>query len=579
MRNVTKVGAWIAAAALSVGLPGSTAPASATVGGGPAAFRDHTSLVPQTPATGYPVISSLPRLTRGDCAKASCPRQVFGADQVGRYIVAGGNFANVELQDGRTISQPYFTAWNIDSRQLVCAGLRFDDEVLAVEPGPAADLVYVGGRFTTITTADGAVLKRGRVALIKLSDCSVVRTFVSQGANNKVDELVLVGGRLFVGGDFSTIGAQPVGTLAQLDAATGKVNPAFAFSFSVTTPSRVLGLAANPAGTRLVLGGRFGTIAGAGGSVPAPTAVIDISNPAAAQLTAHRSSGYTIAQGGLADLQDIGISPDGTAIGLAFGTATRSDYVFLTAATDAAVTPRWNHSMRDSSFGVAVSNNAVYVGGHFCKPAGGPGAAELMAPRAGIASDCTGTSTGWPTAGVWRSKLAALSLTDGTPLAWNPGNASYRGASELTVTSRGLLVGYDGERTSGIRTGALAFLDLGGALDDQTAPSPVTFTAPAAGGTVGNPVRISGSATDDIGLAGYRVVVRATGGLYLQADGTLGSARYQFVKPATAAAGFELDVAPAAGSYTATGWAVDGAGLVSATVTAVSFVVPATTAA
>jgi len=114
--------------------------------------------------------------------------------------------------------------------------------------------------------------------------------------------------------------------------------------------------------------------------------------------------------------------------------------------------------MRDSTFGIGISNNAVYVGGHFCKPDGGPGLSEEMTPVSGH-NTCTGTELF--TGGVWRSHLAALSLTDGTPLTWNPGQNSFTGARDITVTSRGLLVGYDGEKTNDKLVGATAFFDFG----------------------------------------------------------------------------------------------------------------------
>jgi Bacterial Ig domain len=292
----------------------------------------------------------------------------------------------------------------------------------------------------------------------------------------------------------------------------------------------VRGLDLNADATRLIVAGRFGTMSGSGRTIAAPTAVIDISNPAAPVLTAHSSSGYVT----IADLQDAGIAPDGSTVGLVYGTATTSDYVYLTPTTESAVTYRWRHYMRDSSFSVAVTNTAVYVGGHFCKPDAGPGASELMEPKMGLDS-CTGTTNF--TGGVWRTHLAALALADGTPLTWNPGQDSFGGAQRITATTRGLLVGFDGDRTNSIRTGALAFFDFGAAVEDVTPPSDVTFTSPTAGATVNNPVTIAGTATDNVAVSRYSVTVQRADGQYVQADGTLGAAVATFTvyapEPAT----------------------------------------------
>jgi hypothetical protein len=538
-----------------------TAVAAAGVVAAPeaAAYLPHATLVPETPATGYP------RILKTDPLDANARKQVYAAEQVGRYIVAGGDFVQIELADDTIIDQKFFATWNIDTKQMVCQQqFVFDNEVLAFAPGPTATTVYVVGRFAKVTGADGVQRTRGKVALLDLSNCSVNTTFVSTGANGKIDEVVNIGGRIFVGGDFTSIGGAAIETIAELNGVNGAVNTAFNFVTTNESVSRIKALGTNAASTRLLVGGRFGTISRNGVSIPAPTAVIDITDPAAPVLTAHRSSGYVT----ILDMQDVGIAPDGSSFGLVFGTATSSDYVYLTASTEAPVSYTWRHFMRDSSFGVAVTETAVYVGGHFCKPDDGPGTAELMEPKMGL-DDCTGTRN--YTGGVWRTHLAALSLTDGTPLAWNPGQDSFLGAQRLVATTRGLLVGFDGERVNGIRTGALAFFDFGAAIEDQTPPSDVTFTAPTAGESVNNPATISGTATDNFGIVRYALTVQANDGRYLQPDGSLDVEIATFTIPADAAGGFSIDLMMPAGNYNARARAYDTAGLRSVNSTEVSF--------
>lgn len=423
-----------------------------------AAVVTHPGLVPENPARGYPVVLDSPDITRpnGD----SVPREVQAAEQVGNHIVGGGNFLQVERPNGTVAAAPYFTAWTLDTKQLLCTSTKFNGEVMALAAGPGGTSVYVGGAFSSITGPDGVARKRTKIAKILLPSCAVDLTFVSPALTNKVDELALLGNRLFVGGDFSTIGGSAVSTLAELNATTGAVNPAFSLTFSGGLTSRIRAMALNPAGTRLVIAGRFGTVSRNGVSATNPTAVVDITG-ASPVLTRHSSTGYLNSRGAampIADLLDAAVSPDATVVGLTYGTATTSDYVYLTPTTEAAGTRyRWRHYMRDSGFGIGISNRAVYVTGHFCKPDGGPGTTALMAPKPGIAADCSGSRMA---GGVWRSKLAALSLTDGTPLTWNPGSHSFRGGREITVVPRGLLIGFDGVRTNGVRTGALAFLDF-----------------------------------------------------------------------------------------------------------------------
>ncbi len=395
-----------------------------------------TPLVPDTPSTGYPVI------------QRNGSYQVRAANQVGDYILSGGDFQQVKLQNGTTINQPYFTAWHIDTKQIICTNLTFDDEVLDIIPGNTANTAFVSGRFRNVVAPNGT-FKRSKIVKIDLPSCNVVAAFDVQGTWGKISELALSGNRLFVGGDFSQINGQSVGYLAELNANTGTVNTNFNLNVVKGLSTVFRGMGVNPAGTRLVVGGRWSSISGVS---TGPTAVINISG-ASPVLTAHRSSGMV----GTQDMQDAAVSPDGTKIALVYGTATVSDYVYVIQAAEQSVTYTWRHYMRDSSFGVGLTNDIVYVGGHFCKIDSGPGATSTMSPN--TLEVCSGVF--FP-GGAWRSQLAALDISNGTPLTWNPGNNSFTGARELTVTSRGLLVGYDGDRTNSILVGPLAFFDLGG---------------------------------------------------------------------------------------------------------------------
>ncbi len=529
----------------------------------------HPSLAPTIPATGYPIIRPTPTYftVNGNCPNGcTLPREVMVVDQLGRYIVSGGNFHEVELQNGTVLQQKYFAAWNIDTKQIVCANkFTFDDEVLSVSAGPTATTVYVGGRFSKITGGDGVIRSRTRIALLNLADCSVDKTFAPLGANDKITAIVRNADRLYIGGDFTAIGGTAIETIAELNAKTGAVNPAFGFPTTGEQVGRVKALALNPDATRLILAGRFGTMTRGAQSIVNPTAVIDISVPAAPTLTAHASTGYTP---GVFDLQAASISPTGDTIALAYGTATVSDYVYLSPTTESSVRYRWGHYMRDSSFGIAVSNNAVYVTGHFCKIDPGPGTSDAMTPQMGL-DVCTGTSF---TGGVWRSHIAALSLTDGTPLPWNPGQNSTNGGKAMAVTARGLLSGFDGDRVNGIRTGAVAFFDFGAQIEDVTPPSDVSFLSPLPDGTVNQPALISGSAADNLAVTSYRLGVRnVADNMWLQPDGTFLATYYEFNIRAETNGSFSTQLALPAGTYSAVARAVDAAGLRSANDAAVRF--------
>lgn len=433
----------------------------------------HATIVSDTPERGYPIIRY-----EDEVDNRNRRPQSYAMDLVGNYIISGGNFLEIELQDGSIIDQPYLSIVDWRTKEQVCTNLDVDDEVLSIVAGPDANTAFISGRFDKVTGADGVERTRNKVALINMRDCEVDRTFVSTGANGKISDITIVGDRLFVGGDFTSIGGVNQTFVAELDPTTGATRTAFNPQFtSAGLSSPIRGIGTNPQGTRLLLGGRFGSVADSFGNnlSNTVTAIFDISG-ASPVLTGH-SFNYPHPEFGnrlwATSLQDVDISPDGTNIGLAFGTATISDFVYLVPAVETPTNATWQHYMRDSNFAVSLSNNAMYVAGHFCKIDSGPGATVTSAPNSGP-SECTGSSD-FP-GGAWRTQLAALSLTDGTPLDWNPGNDAFRGGAALNVVSRGLLAGFDGDRTNNIRTGTTAFFDFGAPDDprvDQTCQATV----------------------------------------------------------------------------------------------------------
>ncbi len=555
-----------------------------------AAPLPHASLVPQTPATGYPIVLGTPQYTT---TNENCPngctlnRAVFGVNQAGRFIVAGGNFYEVELQDGSVLQQKYFAAWNIDTKAIACAGqFTFNGNVRSIEPAAMSGRVYVGGDFTKITGADGVQRTRNKLAMLDLTTCTVDTKFVVTGTNAKATDLVLSGARLFVGGDFTSINAQAVSYLAELDPITAAIRPAFRFTFGSTSlATKIRGMGVNPDGSRLLFGGRFGTVGDGALTLTTQTVIADISNPAVApKLIDHRfvqphpeANNRPVGQ----SLQDVAVSPDGTAFALAYGTATVSDYTYVVNAVAGNQPLRWTHSMGDSSTGVAISNNAVYFTGHFCRMNTGPGTTDVMSPMMGL-NTCTGSGTFRN--GAWRTHISAMSLTDGTPLTWNPGQDSGFGGEVVTVTTRGLLVGFDGQRSNSIRVGAVAFYDFGPAVEDSTPPTNVTFTQPTAGATVNNPLVVAGQATDNTSVVGYRVRIKAADGRFLQADATLGATTYEFKADVRGDGSFQIGIPLAiAGTYSAQAKAIDTVGLRSAAWAGVAFtetgieVIPPTT--
>jgi hypothetical protein len=134
------------------------------------------------------------------------------------------------------------------------------------------------------------------------------------------------------------------------------------------------------------------------------------------------------------------------------------------------VQPLWVSRHFDSVYSVAITERAVYVGGHF-------GFQEsLTAPDPWPGLDDVGYGTGQGLAGyglgdavVRRDHIGALNPADGKALEWNPGSNSFEGNKAMEATARGLFVGGDGMYQGGRNTGRVAFYDF----NSVPAPSPI----------------------------------------------------------------------------------------------------------
>ncbi len=125
------------------------------------------------------------------------------------------------------------------------------------------------------------------------------------------------------------------------------------------------------------------------------------------------------------------------------------------------VQPLWVSRHFDSVYSVAITERAVYVGGHF----GFEESPTAPDPWPGL--DNVGYGTGQGLAGyglgdavVRRDHIGALNPADGKALEWNPGSNSFEGNKAMEATARGLFVGGDGMYQGGKNTGRVAFYDF-----------------------------------------------------------------------------------------------------------------------
>ena len=184
------------------------------------------------------------------------------------------------------------------------------------------------------------------------------------------------------------------------------------------------------------------------------------------------------------------------------------------------VEPKWVSRAFDSVYSVAISEKAVYIGGHFAwnesptAPDPWPGQDDIgYGTGQGLSAYALGDGV------VTREHLGALNPADGKALEWDPGSNSYEGNKAMVVTPRGLITGGDATIQGGENVGRLAFFDF----QNEPASNGVdtAITEPIMGRVIpsGEEFTVKGTASATGGVNRVEVGIqnRATG-QYLQDD-------------------------------------------------------------
>lgn len=428
---------------------------------GPAPAADRATATPRS--TSGTLVSDVPAGGTPNIHDGA----VLAVRQLGDTVLAGGTFGTVSSAGSTaTLDRPYLLAF--DRRTgVVAAGFHpaLDGKVDAIEPGPTGT-VYVGGQFRTV---DG--LARKGIAQLRLSDGALVRTFAPPNLGGIVTTIATAHGHLLIGGTFHGGGRSG---LASLDPTTGALDdyltvPLAGHHNGGTGAVGTQAWALTPDAGTLVVIGNFRTAAGLAHDQIVRITLAD--NGSRVDGTFATSAFGATCNAGAFDswVRDVAMSPDGryfvvVATGGPGGTALcDSASRWETAAVGADVPPTWvDHSGGDTFLSTAVTDTAVYVGGHF----------RWLDNTAGRDSAGPGA--------VGRASIAALDPTNGLPYAWNPGrNPRGVGVSALRVTGDCLWVGSDTNWLGNVRyrRERIGCYPTGGA-------APVATDAPTLPGTV-----------------------------------------------------------------------------------------------
>jgi hypothetical protein len=307
----------------------------------------------------------------------NCNQVVHAIALNGSTVYVGGNFTSVAGQTRNKIVAVDANSGTPTSWDPSVTGTS----VLSIAVNSSS--VFIGGQFTQIGGTARASL--GAVDVNTGSLLSWDPNPFNAG-EAIIETLLLSANTLYVGGKFSSIDSQSTGYLASVDATTGSVN-----SWDPQVNNVVYTLALS--GGTLYAGGQFFDV---NGTFRQCIAAISASD--ASLLSFSAEIGGTV--------NTISISDDKIFIGGDFSGVNwidRNDFALFNDATDEL----WPFDIALSTLGnintIAVKDNVLYFGGHF-------------------------TTVN----GQARLNVAAINLTDGQLLSWNPSVTDPSSASNIS---------------------------------------------------------------------------------------------------------------------------------------------------
>ncbi len=470
----------------------------------------HTKLVPDVPRT------NMPRITDGE---------IFDLAYIGDRVFVVGTFTSIRNNTGTnttSYAQRYVASFNLTTG-LVDASFRptFDGAVNAIEASPDGTKLYVAGRFNTVS----GVTKR-KVASINPTTGATVTGFTAN-ANAAGTALEATNTTLYIGGQFTAINNVARVGLTAVNGTTGTNLTNFRNDLSggigVNGLLTVQQLVLSPNDGKLLVVHTGRRIAG---QDRYGVGIIDTATNTLSPWKTTLWQDNLQFVGGIQRIFAGAISPDGQYFVVSSGSGGDRPPINDTAvafplnSTSSNVQPLWISRLFDSVYSIAISETAVYLGGHF-NYMESPTSRD---PWPGL--DDVGYGRGQGLAGyglgdeiVTRDHIGAVSPATGKALEWNPGSNSFEGNKAMLVHPRGLITGGDATTQGGYNIGRIAVYDF------NSVPAPganeTTITNPIEGRVkkADEQFVIDGTATAASGVRRVQIeLIDRTTGRYLQDD-------------------------------------------------------------
>jgi len=386
---------------------------------------------------------------------------------VGNQIVAAGTFTQVKEPGGVILNRTNIFAFDATTGKI---NLNFapvlDGEVLALATDGSGTSVFIGGAFSTV---NGQTSRR--LAELDLATGQRITSFkgkINSGA--EIYDMQVKNNKLYIGGAFSIVNKVSRQRLAAFNLPTGTLDPdlhvAFAGQHNGGTV-RVHKFDISPDGTKLMAIGNFTT---ADGLPREQAAMLDLTTTPVS-VSSWQTNRFVPQCTSRFDtyLRDVDFDPTGQYFvigttgawmgGPGAGVLCDSVQRWASNATGSGVQPEWiDYTGGDTTFSVAATGTAVYVGGHqrwwnnpFAGDQAGPGAVSRMG-------------------------IGALDPINGIPFQWNPvRDPRGLGVQSLVATDQGLWVGSDTANIGGEYHSEIAFMPLDGG---SAVPKHVNFELP-----------------------------------------------------------------------------------------------------
>lgn len=278
---------------------------------------------------------------------------------VGETVFVGGSFTSARPAGAAAgvgeSQRSNILAYDLRTGALLPFAPVLNQQVKALAASPDGSRLYVGGQFTKVGAAD-----RYRIAAFDVTSGQLVSSFVPQ-VDYTVSAMVATADTLFVGGAFSKSGTAARSRLAAFAAADGSVR-----SWTPTTNGTVHAMVGSPDGTKILAGGAFTVANGA---------------PASGLVALDLRSGTTLPFASSATLRYGGgnsalltLASDGTSVyggGYTYGPGGNLEGLFKANWATGAL--EWVQDCHGDTYGVFANASGVYQVGHahYCGNLGG----------------------------------------------------------------------------------------------------------------------------------------------------------------------------------------------------------------